>query len=342
MVRTSSVDYELVAKACSSLFLEGKNTSFDGVYDILGRKGSAKVVQGLIADWRKEMAERFVAGRTNPDLPQELVEASDRLLAGVWQLSLSKSEEAYAGERLRLVEAEAGMAEKIDIARNRAAGFERENLTLQEKARGLDALLVERDATIVSQQQDMLEVATLLRAKIEEMAGLREDMVRLSATLVSERQAHEVTLQSELERHETALQVERQRHEEAIETERTRAYEAIEREREMAVGERQHLMAQTDQIRQAARITETSLREQLVESKEMSEAFRAKAGKAESAIEYQRGRAESAEDATLKTREDVSALQEEITSLKLLLQLAEQAAAAAGRSGTDNTIPPGE
>jgi hypothetical protein len=30
----------------------------------------------MIADWRKEMANRFMAGRTNPDLPEELITES--------------------------------------------------------------------------------------------------------------------------------------------------------------------------------------------------------------------------------------------------------------------------
>jgi hypothetical protein len=87
VARTSAVEYERVAEACSSLFLEGKSPSFESVYELIGRKGGAKVVQGMIADWRKEMANRFMAGRTNPDLPEELITEATRCSpsSGAWR-----------------------------------------------------------------------------------------------------------------------------------------------------------------------------------------------------------------------------------------------------------------
>jgi hypothetical protein len=99
VARTSAVEYERVAEACSSLFLEGKSPSFESVYELIGRKGGAKVVQGMIADWRKEMANRFMAGRTNPDLPEALITEADKVLTVVWRLALEKSDAAYADER---------------------------------------------------------------------------------------------------------------------------------------------------------------------------------------------------------------------------------------------------
>ena len=73
------------------------------------------------------------------------------------------------------------------------------------------------------------------------------------------------TLESERRNHEAELLAERDRHEQAVNAERQRAHESVERE--IAAGERQYLMRQTDEIRQAAKANEAVLKEQLQEAK---------------------------------------------------------------------------
>jgi DNA topoisomerase-1 len=68
----------------------------------------------------------------------------------------------------------------------------------------------------------------------------------------------------------------------------------VEREREIAAGERQYLMRQTDEIRQAAKANEAVLKEQLQEAKSFAESFQARAGRAESEAAFWRGKAEAA------------------------------------------------
>ena len=255
MARTSAVEYERVAEACSSLFLEGKSPSFESVYELIGRKGGAKVVQGMIADWRKEMANRFMAGRTNPDLPEELITESDKVLTVVWRLALEKSDAAYADERNRLDQARADMAANVTQAQERAAEFEREALSLQGELQALQARLQGSQAEIEDLRQRLADTTTLLRARDEQIGQMREDGARLANTLESERRNHEVELLAERDRHEQAVNAERQR-----------AHESVEREREIAAGERQYLMRQTDEIRQAAKANEAVLKEQLQEA----------------------------------------------------------------------------
>jgi Skp family chaperone for outer membrane proteins len=245
VARTSAVEYERVAEACSSLFLEGKSPSFESVYDLIGRKGGAKVVQGMIADWRKEMANRFMAGRTNPDLPEELITESDKVLTVVWRLALEKSDTAYADERSRLDQARVDMAAAVTQAQERAAEFEREALSLQGERQALQARLQGSQAEIEDLRQRLSDTTTLLRARDEQIGQMREDGARLANTLESERRNHEAELLAERDRHEQAVNAERQR-----------AHESVEREREIAAGERQYLMRQTDEIRQAAKANE--------------------------------------------------------------------------------------
>ncbi len=283
MARTSAVEYERVAEACSSLFLEGKSPSFESVYELIGRKGGAKVVQGMIADWRKEMANRFMAGRTNPDLPEELITEADKVLTVVWRLALEKSDTAYADERSRLDQARVDMAAAVTQAQERAAEFEREALSLQGERQALQARLQGSQAEIEDLRQRLADTTTLLRARDEQIGQMREDGARLANTLESERRNHEVELLADRDRHEQAVNAERQR-----------AHESVEREREIAAGERQYLMRQTDEIRQAAKANEAALKEQLQEAKAFAESFQARAGRVESEAAFWRGKAEAA------------------------------------------------
>jgi Skp family chaperone for outer membrane proteins len=220
----------------------------------------------MIADWRKEMANRFMAGRTNPDLPEELITEADKVLTVVWRLALGKSDAAYADERDRLDQARIGMPAKVTQAQERAAEFEREALSLQGELQTLQVRLQGSQAEIEDLRQRLADTTTLLRARDEQIGQMREDGARLASTLESERHNHE-----------TELLAERERHEQAVDAERQRAHESVEREREVAAGERQYLMRQTDEIRQTAKANEAVLKEQLQEAKAFVESFQARA-----------------------------------------------------------------
>ena len=237
----------------------------------------------MIADWRKEMANRFMAGRTNPDLPEELITEADKVLTVVWRLALEKSDAAYADERNRLDQARVDMAAKVTQAQERATEFEREALSLQGERQALQATLQGSQAEIEDLRQRLADTTTLLRARDEQIGQMREDGARLANTLESERRNHEVELLADRDRHEQAVNAERQR-----------AHESVEREREIAAGERQYLMRQTDEIRQAAKANEAVLKEQLQEAKAFAESFQARAGRAESEGAFWRGKSEAA------------------------------------------------
>jgi len=283
VARTSAVEYERVAEACSRLFLEGKSPSFESVYELIGRKGGAKVVQGMIADWRREMANRFMAGRTNPDLPEALITEADKVLTVVWRLALEQSDAAYTDERAQIDQARVDMAAKVTQAQERAAEFEREALALQGELQTLQVRLQGSQAEIEDLRQRLADTTTLLRARDEQIGQMREDGARLASTLESERRNHE-----------TELLAERERHDQTVNAERQRAHESVEREREIAAGERQYLMYQTDEIRQAAKANEAALKEQLQEIKAFAESFQARTGRAASEAAFWRGKAEAA------------------------------------------------
>ncbi len=308
MARGSTVEYKQVADACAELFLDGKNTSFDSVYELIGRRGSAKIVQGCIADWRKEMAQRFVAGRTNPDLPEGLVSEADKVLTVVWRLALEKSDAAYADERVKLEQARGETAQQVAQAQERAATFERETFALQGAVQGLQATLQGHQAEIEALTLRLTETSTLLHARDEQLAQLREDSARLGATLASERRTHEADLQAAAQRQDQALQ-----------TERSRSDAVIQREREIAAGERQHLMRQTDELRQTAKATDAALKEQLQAAHQTAEQLRTRAGKAEMEVAFARGKTDSAEAATAEAKAALAFSQSELTRLQRTL-----------------------
>ncbi|MEF8697803.1 MAG: DNA-binding protein [Candidatus Accumulibacter sp. UW20] len=282
MARTSAVEYERVAAACSSLFLDGRSPSFESVYELIGRKGGAKVVQGMISDWRKEIAGRFMAGRTNPDLSDDLISEADRMLTVVWRLALEKADAAYADERAQITQWRVEMTERVVEAQERAGASAREALALQGETQTLQARLQANHAEIEDLRQRLADTTTLLRARDEQIGQLREDGARLASTLESERRNQEAELLAERERHEEALSGERQR-----------AEESVEREREIAAGERQYLMRQTDEIRQAAKASEAVVKEQLQEARVFVDNFQARASRAESDAAFWRGKAEA-------------------------------------------------
>jgi hypothetical protein len=73
-----SVARELVAQACAAIFADRHNPGFPRVYERIGCKGSARVVQTLIAEWRRKAA----AGEHRCEgVPQEPVAAADRMAA---------------------------------------------------------------------------------------------------------------------------------------------------------------------------------------------------------------------------------------------------------------------
>lgn len=217
----------------------------------------------MIADWRKEMANRFMAGRTNPDLPEELITEADKVLTVVWRLALEKSDAAYADERNRLGRTGADMAANVTQAQERAAEFEREALSLQGELQALQVRLQGSHAEIEDLRQRwptpppsfapvMSRSARCVKMALGSPAPWRASGAitkRSSSPSVSDTSKQWAPNGSGL-------------------TNRSR------REREIAAGERQYLMRQTDEIRQSAKSNEAVLKEQLKRRRRSSRAFR--------------------------------------------------------------------
>jgi HEAT repeat protein len=167
MARISEVEYQPVEAACFQLMAEGTNPSFELVYNIIGRRGSSKVVQDMIGRWRKETADRFFARRSHPSLPEDLVAAGDQLIEKIWTDALAKFDSVFA-EKLKGLETRLGeMQASVDAAEAVAKNEEKARLAAEtdlKVSRAENASLLERIADL----DDRLRDATALLAARED------------------------------------------------------------------------------------------------------------------------------------------------------------------------------
>lgn len=284
MSRGSSVEYEAVAQACSKLFLAGESVSLPRVYDAIGNKGSSRVVQDYIKRWRKETADKLAitVQRNLPGVPEGLVAGADEWLVKLWQGALAAAEQTFLRARGELDFERAQIEAEHELLRAANSHLEGD-LALTR------ATLSERDQALGELKGAYQDQAVGLREREAQVTALREEVARLSATLDAIQRQHATDL--------AAAQI---RGEELVAEARRELNKEIEREREAAVGERAYLMRTTDEIRQAARLTEQHLKAESASSKEMAEGYRMRAHRAESDAARWQGRADAAESLLAK------------------------------------------
>ena len=273
MVRVTEVEYERVAQACAELFRAGESVSFAKVYQRIGSKGGQQVVTDMIRRWRQGIAQRLLAQREHPELPPALVQASDALIAGLWQQALSEAQAGYQGQVEALARREGDWQAKLASAQAYVDQVDRENLGVQaELARAQGELqarevayreLTERHQSLQAQQ-----------ARTErERAQAREQVSQLQATLAAERQQHADTIEALKSQHAGELR----------------------QVRLQADADRKHFMLQTDELRQAHRAQADQLREQLEGARAMVDASRQQLNAAREASSRWQGRCEIAQ-----------------------------------------------
>lgn len=186
MARISEVEYQPVETACFQLMSEGTNPSFEMVYNIIGRRGSAKVVQDMIGRWRKETADRFFVRRSHPVLPENLVAASDQMVEKIWVEALTKFDSVFA-EKLKEIENRLNeMQELVDAADKTVKTEEKSRLAAESDLKASRAENVSLLDRVADLDVRLREATTILVAREGQIAGLREGMGRMTATLESE------------------------------------------------------------------------------------------------------------------------------------------------------------
>lgn len=298
MARISEVEYNQVEAACFNLLAEGVNPSFPSVYDRLGRRGSSKIVQDMINRWRKETADRFFARRSHPALPPDIVSAADQMLEQLWGSALAKFDTIFAdkvsGAEKRVEE----MAEEVRVAQESSNAADEARKATEADLRVAQAEIQALQERLADVEIRLRDANTLLSARDEQIAELRENTGRIASALEAEHL-----------RHQDALVAERQRHEAAVAQIEEKHAAVIERDREIAEGERRYLMQQTDQMRQANNAEIAALKQQNADLKAEMDLHRQRANKAVESAAEARGKAEA-------RAETIAALQGELDSIK--------------------------
>lgn len=266
MARNSSVEYADVASACVQLFHAGESVSFAKVYALIGSRGGQQVVSDMIRRWKTEVADRLLARREHPELPEVLVSHLDEMAATVWRLALERSDETLTVARGELELERSEIRVRVQAADERAAGLEVQVHELQVELASTKSKLEARDLAICELDIRLRELDAVRVEKEAQIGGLREDLARALASLEAERVRHDDALLAMQRIHEGAVQ------------KKTEAHVAeIAALQERADANHRHFMLQTDEIRQAHKAKADSLLEQLEGQRMAADGYRRQA-----------------------------------------------------------------
>lgn len=277
MSRKPTIQYEDVAPICKTLYLEGREVTFNAVYAELGRGGAA-TVQKYIKQWREQTAKILGTPRVSAALPTEIVALADQLLEAMWAKSLEQADAAYLAKQQELEAERVLWGERIDKAETMADDLNRQLLTLRGDLQAKEATLDAQMATLEDLRSRMAAAVQLVANKEAELMRQHGEIKTLNATLASERALHQAALAAQQEQHQQAMAAEVDRH-----------TTELARVQEIAQGERQHLMLQTDAMRQEIKQAQAAVNAARAEGKEIENRLRQRANDAEEKLSEARG-----------------------------------------------------
>lgn len=217
MPSKSKVLYDDVAKACGDLMAAGKSPSFDTVYDALGRKGSAKIVQEMIIEWRR------VTGGLN-GIQSGIAGVPDELAAVVREFSVSFFKKS------------------IDLANDGLAEYREQSAALVKASQEAESL-VRNELSSTHVALEALKMETIeLRAQLSESVAKNAQMNERNNSLSAETQRLASALSKVSNDFEAAC-LEHTLKIESLDSERLK-------ERQDASGERNRLLVELDKVRQ--------------------------------------------------------------------------------------------
>ena len=289
MSRTTQVKYEDVAQACAELFRAGESVSFAKVYQRIGSRGGQQVVTDMIRRWRQEVAQRVLAEREHPQLPPALVQASDGLIASLWQQALAQAQQGYLQQAEVLAQREVEWQQKLDAAQVHVDQVDRENLEVK---------------ALLARVQGELQAREVAHQELEQRHQALQGQL-------SQAERERVLAREQVGQLEAALESERQRHGEAVEALKAQHASELRQVRVQADADRKHLMVQTDELRQAHRAQAAQLREQLAGERVAVETSRQQLNAAREAGARWQGRAEVAQQELVELKAQAAKAQED-------------------------------
>ena len=312
MARASVVSYEDVQRVMYELFQAGESTAFPAVYAKLGNKGSAKIVQGFMAQWREETRGKLLVQRQSPVLPENLVASADNLIETIWLQALGQADAAYKQAKGELELQRSEMEAEVARAWEQRDDAERQVLQLRGELEAERVRVTDRDLQLEAHDLRLAENQVALDERDRQLGEQRETLAGLTALLDSERNRHSAELALVRENHDNAL----------VDLRATHAKE-LEREREYSEGERQFVMRELDAARELAKRDAETAKNEIGGLKVERDTFRTQANQARDQASMLRGKTEAQEEELGRLRETVAGVHLELADLREQFRAAE-------------------
>lgn len=185
MARPTSIEYEDVQAACEAIIARGEPISFAKVYRELGNRGSHQRVTQFVRQFEAEQTEGVETEKVAaaPELPPELIESSNQVLAGIWQLALQRAEDSYQAANARLAEDRLYWEGHAEIAEHHAQAADRRADEVQHELDVMRATAEAREQTVLDLETRLGDATAKLAAREDQCAAQREEIARLTAKM---------------------------------------------------------------------------------------------------------------------------------------------------------------
>ena len=308
MARPTSIEFKDVQKACEDALAADEPITFANVYERMGRKGGAAVVQRMIAQFRSERGVAADGRVRDYEAPEDFVEHIARpFFDRCWKRAVAFNEEFHLG--------------KLEEAKREYSALEArlEDAKSQTQAANTLVTILQADLNATSTDRSRLQdQVTQLQSGLADTARARDQFASRCSELEKAVEQLNNTLREELEKGARLL---------AKTKDECTAQLATERER--GDGERRMLMEQTDRLRQEASAQVAELKRNLAAREKMEGEHRVRAEKATQELKEAQGRLRELEVALAASRDRADRAQARADELQAASSRSAAAIAAA-------------
>lgn len=234
MSRPAAISYEQVAALCAQLAADGQRPTISRLAVALGNKGSTRVISAYLKRYVEESGKlQLTPQRQRPGWSEDLNQLADGFLGELRALAFADAAATFEADRASWQAELADMLQRVsevEILREEAHALaEQRQQALAQQAALVAQLQQERDALREQlQQQD-----SILLELQDQTARLTDSVLDLKDQLLQQEQTWQQQLTDKLQAQQATFQV------------------AEEKARAIAQDERQYLMEQTYELRQA-------------------------------------------------------------------------------------------
>lgn len=234
MPRPAAISYEQVAVLCAQLAADGQRPTISRLAVALGNKGSTRLISAYLKRYVEESGKlQLTPKRHRPGWSEELNQLADEFLGELRALAFADAATAFEADR---------------------AGWQAELNEMLQRVSEVE-LLREEAETLATQRQQTLEQQAALIMQLQTERDYLRTKLKQAEDLLTEQQDHTMRLTDNVLALKDQLLQQEQTWQQQL-TERLQAQQAsyaaeAEKARKIAQDERQYLMEQTYELRQA-------------------------------------------------------------------------------------------